>query len=124
MKTKSILQRGARTDCRGVELLLTCLVSQKLQQLEIVDSDSRIDFYTQIFCSTHFCINISKHKSLYLQINFTESILSKSIFLTAELNIQLQTYQTQLYTYRINYNTTKRETKLCLNGDHKLNIQV
>jgi hypothetical protein len=31
-------------------------------KLEIVASDSRIDFYTQNFYSTHFYKNISKHK--------------------------------------------------------------
>jgi hypothetical protein len=49
-----------------------------LLKLEIVASDSKINFYTKCFCSTHFSKNIPKHKSLYLRINFTESIMSKS----------------------------------------------
>jgi len=38
-----------------------------------------------MYCSTHFYINVSKHKSLYLQLisnhnKFYESILSKLVF--------------------------------------------
>jgi hypothetical protein len=42
-------------------------------KLEIVASHSRINFYTQIFYSTHFKTNISKHKSLHLQFNFRQN---------------------------------------------------
>jgi hypothetical protein len=51
-----------------VELILV----PKLIILEtkIVAFDFRIDFYAQFFCSTHFCTNMSIHKSFYLQINF------------------------------------------------------
>jgi hypothetical protein len=34
-------------------------------KLEIVTSDSKIDFYTQ------FYMNLFKHKSLYFQLNFS-----------------------------------------------------
>jgi hypothetical protein len=66
--------RRARIEFRDVKLILTCLISQKYSwfclqnwfnlKLKIVASDSRINFYIQFFCSTHFCTNISKHKSL------------------------------------------------------------
>jgi len=39
--------------------------------LEIVASDSRINFYTQTYCSTQ--VNVSKHKSLYLQLKFSHN---------------------------------------------------
>jgi hypothetical protein len=44
---------------KDVEFILPSLVS-----LSRTDFVSRINFYTQIFCSTLFHINISKHKSI------------------------------------------------------------
>jgi len=39
-------------------------------KLEFVAFDSIIDFYKQIYSSTHFYTNVSKHKSLYIQLTF------------------------------------------------------
>jgi hypothetical protein len=49
-------------------------------KLEIVASDSKIDFYTQICYSTHFYKNVSKYKSLYLQLNFSQNQFCKINF--------------------------------------------
>jgi hypothetical protein len=74
---------AAIIDSRLVKLILPCLIFQKYNwfclqdwfylKLEIVTSSSIIDSYIQIFCSTHFCMNISKYKSFYLQINFSQN---------------------------------------------------
>jgi len=60
----------AKIDSRGVELILTCLIMAKRidsnLKLEFGTFDSKIDFNTQIYCSIHFYMNISKHKSLYI----------------------------------------------------------
>jgi hypothetical protein len=58
---------GTKIDSSGVELILTCLVALSIihfasridsnLKLEIGTSDYRIDFYTQIYCSTQFYIN-------------------------------------------------------------------
>jgi len=42
-------------------------------KLEFVAFDSRIDFHTQIYSSTHFYMNISKHKSLLVGITFNQN---------------------------------------------------
>jgi len=52
-------------------------------KLRYITFDSRIGLHAQIYSSTHFYMNVSKHKSLYLnallvRINFTELIHSKS----------------------------------------------
>jgi len=41
--------------------------------LEIGAFDSRNDFNTQIYCSTHFYIYVSKHKSLYFLLTFSQN---------------------------------------------------
>ena len=65
---------GAEIDSKSVELILTCLVHLKYNRfnskLEIVASNSRTVFYTQIYCSTHFYINLSKHKITLPSIKF------------------------------------------------------
>jgi hypothetical protein len=40
-----------------------------------LSQNPRIDFYTQIYCSTHFYMNVSKYKSICIQ--FTFSIFSR-----------------------------------------------
>jgi len=40
---------------------------------EIGGFESRIDFNTEICCSNYFYINVSKHKSLYLQLTFSQN---------------------------------------------------
>jgi len=62
-------------DSRGVKLILTCLVVLKWSwfclridsnlKLVFVAFESKHDFYTEIHGSTHFYINVSKHKPLY-----------------------------------------------------------
>jgi len=39
--------------------------------------DVKIDFYTKIYSLTHFYTNVSKHKLLYLQLDFTQNQLYK-----------------------------------------------
>jgi hypothetical protein len=65
-------------------------------KLETVASHSIINFYTQIFCSTHFKTNISKHKSLILQFNFGQN----------------QLCQNQIFLWR-NQTYTKTNSKSC-----------
>jgi hypothetical protein len=45
-----------------VELILSLKIASNIK-LEIVAFNFIIDFYTQIYCSTPFCINISMYKS-------------------------------------------------------------
>jgi len=47
-----------------------CLQNWFYLKLWFVAFDYRIDFYTQIYSSTHFYTNVSKHKSLHLQLAF------------------------------------------------------
>jgi len=53
-------------------------------KLGFVAFDSRIVFYTQIYSSTYFYMNVSKHKSLYIQPTFNQKqfyrINSKCMF--------------------------------------------
>jgi hypothetical protein len=72
---------GTKIDSKEVELILTCLVALSIihfvsridsnLKLEIGASNYRIDFYTQIYCSTQFYINWCKHKPFYLHLNFS-----------------------------------------------------
>jgi len=43
----------------------------------MVGFDFRIDFYTQIYCSTPFYINVFKRKLFYLQLNFSMNQFSR-----------------------------------------------
>lgn len=69
-----------KIDSRHVELILTCLVALEYAfqnwfylKLGFVAFESKRDFYTEISCSTYFCKNLSKHKSLYLQLTFSHN---------------------------------------------------
>jgi hypothetical protein len=42
----------------------------RVGDLEIVNSHSRIDFYTKIFCLIYFYMKIFKFKLFHLQLNF------------------------------------------------------
>jgi hypothetical protein len=50
-----------------VELIL--LSNWFFLKIEIIVFDFRVNFYTQIYCLTHFYINVYKHISLYFQLN-------------------------------------------------------
>ena len=39
-------------------------------KLEFVVIESNCDFYSEICCSTHFYVNIFKHKPHYIQLTF------------------------------------------------------
>jgi len=56
------------------------ILPQELILLSNLAYNSRIDFYTQLYFSTHFLINKSKHKSLYLQLNYSRNQLYKIKF--------------------------------------------
>lgn len=64
-------------DSGGVKLILTSLFA----------FESKRDFYNEIYCSTYFHVNVSKHKPVYIQLIFTKLIHLKSIFVTVEPNI-------------------------------------
>jgi hypothetical protein len=49
--------------------------------LETATSKSIINFYTQIYYSTHFYMNIFKYKSFYLQFNFNQNQFYGNLFL-------------------------------------------
>ena len=55
--------------CFRIELILFL---ELILKLGFVALDSRLDVYIQIYSSTHFHINISKHKSLYIQLAFNQ----------------------------------------------------
>ena len=75
-----------------VEYNWLCLhIKLYLKKLEFVVFDSKINFHTQIFNSTHFYINVLKHKSLLIIITFNwnqfhiiNNSLSKLIFITTQ----------------------------------------
>jgi len=51
----------------GAKIDLRCKIDSNMK-LECGAFDSRTDFYTQIYCSSHFYINVSKDKSFYIQL--------------------------------------------------------
>jgi hypothetical protein len=76
-------------------------------KIEIIVFDFRVDFYTQIYCWTHFYINVYKHISLYFQlnlvcINFTYFSLSarKQFYIIYSFKINFSLHRTK-YTQNI-----------------------
>jgi len=85
---------GVKVDSRNVELILLVV--------ELILHEARICrfwlllliFCLELYCSIHFYMNLSNHKSFYLQLTFSQtqfykSINSKSICVTAKPNIHI-----------------------------------